>query len=269
MQNVLKEYRIRHTRGKVILLLGAILVASGALMFLVDRCLYYRSQWFATQQLVRPQGASLVEDRKELAKQIHPARLLLLGDSRVFRLPLPAAYGLELGSLSIINKGIPGGGVRSVADLFRAEGAKLDPSVIFIQIGINDVMSDPPDDAVTRFQQTLAAFRTGLAGRETRVLLSTIIPLSRRHFLLHHQRLAYEPAAFREWNRTVQSINSWLRQYAGTNAVEIVDLDAAFRTNGGEVRAACYDADGIHLSPEGNRLIWQEIANALQHATGD
>lgn len=269
MESVLKEYRIRQTRGKVILLLGTILLASGALMFLVDRCLYYRSQWFAAQQLVRPQGASLVEDRKELTSQTHPARLLLLGDSRVFRMPLPAEYGLELGSLSIINKGIPGGGVRSVADLFRVEGAKLEPSVMFIQIGINDVMNDPPDDAMTRFQQTLTDFRTSLASRETMVLLSTIIPLSRRHLLLHHQRLAYEPSAFREWNHTVHAINSWLRQYAATNAVEIVDLDAAFRTDDGGIREACYDADGIHLSPEGNRLIWQEISNALQHATGD
>jgi len=87
---------------------------------LADVYLYYRAKFVATESIVHAEGYSLVSDRAELLAQDHPERLLLLGDSRVYRLPLPVKFGTDLGKISIVNKGF-GGGVKQVSQVFISE----------------------------------------------------------------------------------------------------------------------------------------------------
>ena len=228
-----------------------------------DLYLYYRAKFVATYWIVRTEGYSLVDDNKELLRHDHPARLLLLGDSRVFRLPLPVRCGVDVGQFSIINKGA-GPGAISVYEDFISTGAKLQPAVVFVQIGINDVMFDPPAVAVAHFQQFAKEFPGAVRDRGGKPILSTIIPLCQRQLFRHWKWLPYYPPRYRKWNQTVQAINTWLREYAATNGVHLIDLDLAFRDKSGNLRAECLDGDGIHLSAEGNRLVWEQLATELR-----
>ena len=247
-------------------LLGCLLVAClslGLSAILADAYLYYRAKFVATYWIVHAKDHSLVDDQQELIRRDHPARLLLLGDSRVFRLPLPVKLGVDLGKLSIINKGT-GPGVRSVLEDFVSTGAQLEPVIVFAQIGINDVMFAPPEVAVTNFQQFTKDFPTVVRERGAEPVLSTIIPLCHRELFRYWQCLSYYPPRYRQWNQTVQRINTQLRESAATAGFCLVDLDQAFRDSSGHIRAECFDGDGIHLSTAGNRLLWEQLAAKLQ-----
>ena len=247
-------------------LIGCLLVVGlglGLIAILADVYLYYRAKFVATYCIVRADGYSLVDDQQELIRREHPDRLLLLGYSRVFRLPVPVKLGVDLGKLRIINKGT-GPGVMSVIDDFISTGAKLEPAIVFAQIGINDVMFAPPEVAVTNFQQFTKDFPSVVRGRGAEPVLSTIIPLCHRQLFRYWQCLSYYPPRYHQWNQTVQVINTQLRSAAVANGFRLVDLDLAFRDSSGRLRAECFDGDGIHLSTVGNRLLWEQLAATLQ-----
>ncbi|MEI8063788.1 MAG: GDSL-type esterase/lipase family protein [Verrucomicrobiota bacterium] len=216
----------------------------------------------ATESIVHVEGYSLVADKAELLHQNHPERLLLLGDSRIFRLPLPVKFGIDFGNVSIVNKGF-GGGVKRASEAFVSEGVALKPVFVFVQTGINDVINDAPEIAVPRFQQFTKDFPAVVRKQGAEPILSTIIPVCRRQLFRHWKFLLYYPPHHRNWNQTVQIINTWLREYAATNGIRLVDLDLAFRNNSGRLREECFDGDGIHLSTEGNRLLWEQLATKI------
>jgi len=141
-----------------------------------------------------------------------------------------------------------------------AEGAALKPAFVFVQIGINDVINDSPENAVPRFQQFVKDFPVTVRKQGAEPILSTIIPVCRRQLFRYWNLLPYYPPHYRKWNQTVQIINSWLREYAVTNGIQLVDLDLAFRNGSGGLREECFDGDGIHLSAEGNHLLWEQLA---------
>lgn len=238
-----------------------LLVANGLLL---DRCLYYRARWFEAQALMRPPGHSLVADRRELDAPRKPGRLLLVGDSRVFRLPTPSALGIDFGPVSPLNKGIPGGGVVTALTVLSAEGMALEPLTVFAQVGINDVMNDAPEVAVARIRRFVDDFRVTVSARGATPAISTVIPLGRRHLLMSRKALPYTPARYREWNRTVAAVNGWIRAYAATHAVRLVDLDRAMRDSSGRPQDEWFDADGVHLSAAGNRLLWQHLRDSVR-----
>ena len=236
----------------------------GLIAILTDAYLYYRAKFVATYGIVRADGYALVDDQKELRRQDHPTRLLLLGDSRVFRLPLPVKLAVDLGQLSIINQGRPGSGVTQVSAAFIAQGAQLEPAIVFAQIGINDVMWAPPETAVARFRQFTKEFPDLVRQHGAEPVVSTIIPLCHRQLFRYWNCLAYSPPRYHQWNQTVQLINTQLRAAAATDGFCLVDLDMAFRDSSGRLRAEFFDGDGIHLSTAGNRRLWEQLAAQIQ-----
>jgi len=237
--------------------------AVGAIAILTDVYLYYRAKYVAAESIVHAKGYSLVDDQKESIRPEHPERLLLLGDSRVFRLPLPIKFETNLGKISIVNKGL-GGGVIRVSEVFASEGAALKPALVFVQTGINDVINDAPEIAVLRFQQFAKDFPVVVRKQGAELVLSTIIPVCRRRLFRYWEFLPYWPTNYRKWNQTVQIINAWLRKYAAIHEIRLIDLDLAFRDSSGGLREKCFDGDGIHLSNEGNRLLWEQLAAKIQ-----
>lgn len=175
---------------------------------------------------------------------------VFVGDSITEAFPL--ARFLE--GRRALNRGIGGDttgavGARGVIRRLDESVFACRPSVMFLQIGVNDLngTETPPERIVTGVAAIVDAVRARLP--DLPIVLGTVLPTAekwKRHAAL---------------NARIEAFNAGLRALARERGLPLLDLHAAYRGDDG-LLPADMTRDGLHLLPDAYAK-WADLARPL------
>jgi len=179
---------------------------------------------------------------------------VFLGDSRAASWPAPPVAGWQF-----INRGIGAQTTAQVLGRFEAHIPPLQPQIVILQAGINDLKTIPlfPErqaEITASTQANLSELVERLRGVGATVILTTIfpvgeVPLQRRPFWSGEVALA------------VNEVNEHLRSLAGP---QVIIFDAyTILERGGQLNPA-YADDELHLNAAGYEVLNDELVRVLQ-----
>lgn len=159
----------------------------------------------------------------EILLDIDNRPIVFIGDSIVFR----------WGDIApgVVNAGIGGNTTAQMRARFQADALDLNPSLVVIEGGINDLAQGLPPDQLALTDMVLMAQSAGVP-----VVLLAVLPTSRP-----------------EWD--VVSYNQGIRDVALAYGVPYLDTSSPFANPDGSLRAGLFIADGVHLTAAGYELL--------------
>lgn len=180
--------------------------------------------------------------------------VLLLGDSRAYRWPVPVVSGH-----AFVNRGIPDQSTEQILARFDAHVAPVHPAVVVLQAGINDLKSIPllparRDEIVARCKQNLRALVARSRALGAQVVITTIFPTG-------EVALVRRPIWSDAIGIAVREVNDDLRTLAGSG-VQVIDAWKLLENGQGELRPEL-GLDTLHLSARGYQLLDVELVSAL------
>lgn len=153
-----------------------------------------------------------------------------------------------------IGRGISGQTTPQMLLRFRADVIALDPAVVVILAGTNDIAGNTGPATNEMIQDNLASMAELAAENEIRVVLSSILPADR-----YPWQPEVEPA-FR-----IFAINRWLERYAEENDHIYVDYYSAMVNDQGGMEERL-TTDGVHVSKAGYELMQGFVEAAIGEA---
>ncbi|MEC4984168.1 MAG: SGNH/GDSL hydrolase family protein [Oscillatoria sp. PMC 1068.18] len=203
-------------------------------------------------QLNYQQWVTLLATEAEVAAKNRPEHLhILLGDS--ISLWFPPELLPE--NKTWLNQGISG--ETSLGLLRRLELIdKTEPEVIFVMIGINDLLKGIPDYTVVANQSLIVRYLQRVHP-ETKIVIQSVLPHSAEKATWEGKARLLEIS-----NDRIQNINQNLADLAQKQNIIYLDLYSLFADTQGNLRTE-FSSDGLHLNQEGYKL-WR---TALQVTT--
>jgi lysophospholipase L1-like esterase len=148
-----------------------------------------------------------------------------------------------------VASGVPGQTCGQIQSRLSGELASNSPKILHILCGTNDIWwSSNPKGAE---QQIATMVQQGNADG-VRVILATIPPV-------RFDKTITLPATF---NTQVTTLNAWIRSFATTNQVQLVDYEAIMRDSSGQIDAG-YTDDGVHPNAAGYQVMTSAITPVL------
>lgn len=141
-------------------------------------------------------------------------------------------------NLRVKNRGIAGN--RSIHIMERIEEiAKGHPAKIFLDVGINDILNNVPVDTLKiRYQLILNSIWN--ISSYTKIYVQSIFPVGPK---------------YKEYEKTVEAFNTWLKGFCADANIQYIDLFPAFTRNG--LLDPAYTYDDLHLTGAGYE-VWKE-----------
>ena len=184
-------------------------------------------------------------------------RIDALGDSITYGLgattPYPAVLLNMLGANYLMtNSGVSGQVTSQILSRYQT-GQIQDRRYrnLLVLAGINDIRTDV---AVATIESNLQAIYDAHRSQGGKLIIATMLPWNGWG----------DYTGGRETNR--QTVNTWIRAYATTNGVPLVDLSASFDNGSGYIKSA-WNQDYLHPNQAGYNEIATEFYNA-GHAQG-
>jgi lysophospholipase L1-like esterase len=187
------------------------------------------------------------------------ARIILIGDSRIAKWPTSA---LEK-RWDVINRGISGETVSQLALRFESDAISLNPDVIVIETGINDlVAASLMDDTAGRAVLDnvcvkIRQFAGRAAAAGSHVLVATIIPPARPEIW----RLFVWKESLRA---AVAEANQELRRAPMPDGASLLDLTLALDPGDDETLPDAYRLDTLHLNQEGYERLTVTLTQRIE-----
>jgi lysophospholipase L1-like esterase len=155
------------------------------------------------------------------------ARIVMFGDSLTDRGEWSELLGLE----HVANRGIAGDTIlRATARV--EEVAALDPEVVIVMLGINDLLGGrSADDTAHAYHRLVAKLRAKLP--RAAIVVQSVLPVRERDYLAE-----------------IAALNARLRAMCAGEACEYVDVASALADRDGRLEAALTH-DGVHLTGAG------------------
>ena len=176
---------------------------------------------------------SVLDPDVELEKEKEDIRYLIVGDSRVR--PLGNVCGEK--DKCVVR---PGATVAEMGPVIQEQLDKCDPKVVVVHVGVNDV---GPRRSV-KLENDFCALLRRLEEARKPTIVTGILPRA---------------TASNEWYSRAIAANASVKQLCLKMGLEFVDLWQDFY---GSKRF--YLRDGLHLSDEGARALWDAYRNAIQ-----
>jgi lysophospholipase L1-like esterase len=186
-------------------------------------------------------------------------RIVLIGDSRIAQ--WPAALWPE--NWEVINRGIGGETAAQLELRFDDDAIALDPDVIVIEAGINDLVAASfLDEVVSRSfadktAKILRRLAVDAANSGHRTLVATIIPPGRPDFL----RLLFWKEPVRD---LVEQTNADLREAKLSDQARVIDLAAAVASDDPKILSADYQKDTLHINTAGYERLTSTLESEIQ-----
>jgi lysophospholipase L1-like esterase len=180
------------------------------------------------------------------------ARVVFIGDSITENWLLADAAFFEGG---IVNRGI---GAQTSAQMllrFRADVVALKPAAVHILAGTNDVAGNNGPIRPRDFQNNIESMVEIARANGIRVILGSIPPAA-----VFSWQPAMRPAP------RIESLNTWLRDYAARNGLRYIDYHAALRGTAGELAPALGN-DGVHPNRDGY-VVMRRLAETAMTGEG-
>ncbi|MDJ0631980.1 MAG: GDSL-type esterase/lipase family protein [Xenococcaceae cyanobacterium MO_188.B29] len=183
-------------------------------------------------------------------------KVVFFGDSRAVGWSKP-----ELTEFQFINRGVGGQTSAQVLGRFDQHVAILNPDIIVVQVGINDLRMLPRspntrEDIVKNCQENIAQIVQKAQEIGAKVILTTIFPLGEGNIPLK-QRLFWPSI-----NQMKQDINS-VNNYIKTLESDVVILDAYNLLKSHEANYSNYYRDLLHLNGRGYEFLNQQLSKLL------
>jgi lysophospholipase L1-like esterase len=233
-------------------------------VFALAAAFFTRAAWIRgkIEPLSAPPSLVHAPSNTALPKKSARPRLVLIGDSRIARWPADTFDGGFGNTWEIINRGIGGETVAQLAGRFEADALALDPDVIVIAAGINDlVAASYMDEAaakavVSKTADTLRDLAARAAAAGHRVLVATIVPPARPDFL---RGLVWKDVV----RGHVVAVNAALRAAPLPAQASVIDLAAALGDD--RTLSDAYRLDTLHFNAEA----YARLTAALRRALAD
>ena len=241
-------------RNVLLVVLAVLLLGSIALNIIFFR---YGQNYYRLLNLVKldPIGLDWYTSN-DMPPDTGQQRAVFFGDSRAYSWPaLP-----ELDAYQFVNRGIGNETSAQALERFDAHVAPLNPDIVIVQVGINDLKTIPlfPDlkaSITADCQANITAIVAKASEVGAQVIVTTIFPLGRVPL---ERRLFWSD----DIAEAVEEVNAYLLTLAGENVV-VLDTSAVLADEGGIVQKA-YSQDLLHLTPSGYAALNEKLLPILQ-----
>jgi lysophospholipase L1-like esterase len=173
-----------------------------------------------------------------------------------------AGYGGFFPGKPYVNRGIGGQTTSQMLVRFRADVLSLDPDVVVILAGTNDVAGNSGPIAPEAIEDNLASMAELAKAHGVRVVLASILPVA------DDKRDGAGQALIRTTDRppaTLRAINAWMSDYARRNGHVYLDYASAVADATGAFKADL-SGDGLHPSAAGYAVMAPLAEKAIAEA---
>lgn len=153
-----------------------------------------------------------------------------------------------------INRGISGQTTPQMLVRFRADVIQLNPDVVVILAGTNDIAGNTGRATLGMIENNLASMAELAETHNIEVVLCSVLPV---------YRYPWSPR-IKPAEKIVQ-LNQWMKQYAQKNGYTYCDYYSALVNDKGGMREA-YSNDGVHPTPAGYEVMEPIVKEAIQRA---
>jgi lysophospholipase L1-like esterase len=220
-----------------------------------------RAAWIKEKvaALSEPASSAYAAANEALGAKGSRPRIVLIGDSRIAR--WPASGWPE--QWEVINRGIGGETAAQLALRFRADALALDPDIIVIEAGVNDLVAGSfmdeaaghtLADSTTEILQKLAS-NAGASG--ALALVATIVPAARPSLL---RRLVWNESL----RELVARVNDALTKSEWPVGAGVIDLAAPLITDNSQVISEEYRLDTLHINEAGYARLTSVLQAEIQ-----
>ncbi len=155
---------------------------------------------------------------------------------------------------SYVNRGISGQTTPQMLIRFRPDVVNLNPAVVVILAGINDIAGNTGPSTQEMIQDNLASMAEIAKANGIRVILSSVLPAY--DFPWHP---GMQPA------EKVIALNTWIKNYAKTNGCIYLDYFSSMVDERHGLKAD-YTYDGVHPNLAGYQVMAPLAEKAIQEA---
>lgn len=162
----------------------------------------------------------------------------------------------ELFSDEMVNRGIGGQTTPQMLVRFRADVIALEPAMVHIMAGTNDVAGNTGPTTMQDFRNNIMAMVDLARANDIAVILASV-----------------PPAAAFNWQPSlkpvpqIDAMNAWLQEYSAQSGLVYIDYHSGLAGNSKELRAELGN-DGVHPNRDGymimRRLLEERLAAATQ-----
>ena len=189
-------------------------------------------------------------------------RVVFMGDSITDQWDDPAWSSGFFPGQPYLNRGINGQTTAQMLVRFRPDVIRLQPQVVVILGGTNDLASIFPEPALPVIRDNVTSMVELAQGNGIRVVLSSVLPVndySKRPDGTVRAQVPRHPTA------SILAINEWIKRYAEDRGAVYLDYHSAMVDERGWLKADLSD-DGIHPNPKGYEIMAPLAARAIAAA---
>ena len=204
-----------------------------------------------------PLGLSYYAQDPKLGEKGDTKRVVILGDSRAEDWTAPKIAGYEF-----INRGVGGQTSAQTSQRFDYHMENLEPDIVVIQVGINDLKAIPlmPDERNVIIDLCRANIRQMVEDSQSlgaSVIISTILPVG-------EVPLVRQPVWSDDIAQAVYEVNGYIDSLADDQVI-IFDGFSAI-ADGQGLLPADYRKDELHLNPQGYAILNEAFVEFLSTA---
>jgi lysophospholipase L1-like esterase len=216
------------------------------------------TQQVATLQKLGADWPQLGRYRDENAKLAAPAagekRVVFMGDSITDSWGRHVADAPFFPGSPYVNRGISGQTTAQMLVRFRQDVIDLDPAVVLILAGTNDLAGNTGLSSLAMIEDNLQSMAELARAHRIRVILASVLPVSD-----YPWRRGLHPAG------EVRDLNEWIKRYAKANGFFYVDYYAAMTNSQGGLDPTI-SPDGVHPNAAGYAIMAPLAEKAIQQA---
>jgi len=155
---------------------------------------------------------------------------------------------------SYINRGISGQTTPQMLVRFRADVIALEPKVVVILAGTNDIAGNTGPSTLEMIEDNLASMAELARANGIKVVISSVLPVYD-----YPWKPGLEPAP------KIIALNKWIEQYAARHDAIYLDYHSAMADARGGMRSE-FASDGVHPNEAGYRVMAPLAERAIQQA---
>jgi lysophospholipase L1-like esterase len=208
--------------------------------------------------MLRDDFGELARYREANARLKPPAagekRVVFMGDS------ITDAWALEqyFPGKRYVNRGIGGQTTPQMLIRFREDVIDLQPSVVVILAGTNDIAGNTGPMSLEEIEANYASMAELARARGIRVVFSAVIPVH------NYTARAANPFVLRPMSK-IRELNRWLQEYSRTNGFVYLDYFSAMIDKAGFLKKELAD-DGLHPNGAGYNVMAPLASQAIEKA---
>jgi lysophospholipase L1-like esterase len=155
-----------------------------------------------------------------------------------------------------VGRGISGQTTPQMLVRFRQDVIALQPAVVVILAGTNDIAGNTGPSTLGMIEDNLASMAELARANGIRVVLSSVLPVYD-----YPWKKGLEPAP------KIVALNAWIKQYAATHGAVYLDYHSAMADERQGMKAEL-SGDGVHPNEAGYRIMAPLVERAIAEALG-